>query len=215
MITLLKLIVNNKISNQENVDEKLTCRNSCEYFDEITESCSIKANVNVDSTYEVLRCTQFFGKITSDENYEGPKAFRLQEDVSSAEDEESDSMFKELLGQKEILDVSNYPLEPDFPSRRTDASWFVAPCGNYGCWVINKSSCKFSVVKNMEEVVKGWHESVYKSPIPLHDHKSSLGLASRIAWVVDEDGYGQYALLINGNVSDVRYPRPHNWKRSY
>lgn len=214
MIALLKLIVNNTTSNQEN-QEKLTCRNSCEYFDEITESCSIKANVNVDSTYEVLRCSQFFGKIIPDENYEALKAFSLQADVSSVADEESDSMFKELLGQKEILDASNYPLEPDFPSRRSDASWFVAPCGTYGCWIINKNLNRLSIVKDIAQVEKGWHDTVYKSPIPLHDHQSSLGLASRIAWVVDENGFGQYALLINGNVSDIRYPRPKDWKRSY
>lgn len=215
MIALLKLIVDNKALNQEKIDEKLTCRNSCEYFDEITERCSIKADVNVDSTYEVLRCTQFFGKIIPDDNYEGPKTFRLKEDVSSEEDGENDSMFKELLGQKEILNSSSYPLEPDFPSRRSDACWFVSPCGNYGCWIINKSQNRFSIIKHLEDVIKGWHDSVYKSPIPLHDHKSSLGLASRIAWEVDEDGYGQYALLINGKVSDMRYPRPHNWNRSY
>ncbi|MCM3216805.1 hypothetical protein WKH57_24900 [Niallia taxi] len=204
---MLKLVVNNT-TNQENTGEKLTCRNSCEYYDEITESCSIKSNVNVDSTYEVLGCTHFLSKIVPDENYERPKPKALN-------NMDDDSMLKEVLEQKAILDASKYPMKPDFPSRRSDATWFVAPCGTYGCWIISGSANKFSIVKDVDEVEKGWHANVYRSPIPLHDHKSSLGLASRIAWVVDEEGYGQYALIFNGDITKTRYPRPRNWKRSY
>ncbi|MEY8742007.1 hypothetical protein AB9M62_21265 [Bacillales bacterium AN1005] len=59
------------------------------------------------------------------------------------------------------------------------------------------------LVKDVNEVEKGWHENAYRSPIPLHDQKSSLGLASRIAWILDEDGYGQYALVFNGNITTI------------
>lgn len=53
-------------------------------------------------------------------------------------------MLKDILGEKEILDASEYPMKPDFPSRRSDATWFVAPCETYACWIINRFANKFS-----------------------------------------------------------------------
>jgi hypothetical protein len=65
--------------------------------------------------------------------------------------------------------------------------------------------------ENREKAEFGWTKKVYKSPIPLHDHKSSLSLASKVVWVIDEDSYGQYALLVNGQITSFSSPKPLNW----
>jgi hypothetical protein len=206
---MLRLVVNNS-SAVEKLDG-ITCRNSCELFDEITETCSIKKNVNIDSSFETKRCGHYLPKnVTS----KLPTRFSLiqEDDEYLLEDE---NIFHELIGSKNITNESNYPLQPDFPSKREDATWFISPCGTYGCWIINNYKKKFLPVSGDGNVEMGWNKRVYQSIIPLHDHKSSLSLASRMAWIVDEEGYGQYALLLNGKISSLSSTRPPNWKKTY
>ncbi|WP_374717788.1 hypothetical protein [Neobacillus sp.] len=208
---MLKLVVDNSNGNKKNM---ITCRNACDLFDYNTESCSIKNNVNVDSPYETSRCGHFLNKASM--NYEELNSnFRFSligdEDDFLIDDEE---IFHELIGTKASIKQSTYPLNPDFPSKRDDAKWFVSPDGQYGCWIINMSKKPMPLPINIEQAEKGWNKNVYKSPIPLHDHKTSLTLASKVAWVIDEEGYGQYCLLVNGKISTISSPKPYNWNKS-
>lgn len=208
---MLKLVVDNSKGIQEHAK---TCRNSCELFDPITERCSIKENINVDSPYEASRCGHFLDNESMDIDMSSQKnqTFTLigEEEDYILDDEE---LFHELTGTQFNFEESTYPDYPDFPSRRKDATWYVSPDASFGCWVINLSKRPLPVLKSRDEAEKGWSKNVYKSAIPLHNHKSSLPLASRIAWVVDEEGYGQYCLLINGKISTISAPKPFNWKK--
>jgi hypothetical protein len=107
---------------------------------------------------------------------------------------------------------SLYPLQPDRPLQRDDAVWFTSTCISFGCWILNKSKKKFVVVSNNTNAPEqGWSEYVYKSPYPLHNHNSPLAAASRLAWYVDEDGFGQYVMLINGEIATFTFKKPKNW----
>ncbi|KZE67954.1 hypothetical protein AWM68_17430 [Fictibacillus phosphorivorans] len=209
---MLKLIVDND-QNQNN-PFAVTCRNSCDLFDGITGVCSIHQNVNVDSEYEAARCGNFlsreFKELSTNEHI--PFKFSLIEEEADylLDDEE---IFHELTGSSVYKKEYTYPNQPDFSAHRDDASWFISPCGTFACWIVNQYNKPQRVPKSMEDAVKGWSKKVYKSPIPLHDHKSSLSIASKMAWVIDEDGYGQYALLVNGRISSISSPKPKNWKK--
>lgn len=206
---MLKLVVDNSKTTQSNI---VTCRNSCELFDSITERCSVKNNVNVDSAYETSRCGLFLHKATMDvpQSHMDLKFSLIgEEDDYIIDDEE---VFHELIGNEFRSDLSTYPLHPDYPSRRDDATWYVSPDETFGCWIINKFNRPQIVPSSIEKAEKGWTNRVYKSPFPLHDHKSALSIASRIAWVIDEEGYAQYSLLVNGRISTLSSPKPANWK---
>ncbi|MFT9493861.1 hypothetical protein [Anaerosolibacter sp.] len=201
---------------QTSKDNGITCRNSCELFDSITESCSIKERVNVDSAFEASRCGHFFQKSPENVQPKRMPSFKfslIEEDQDYLLDDEE--IFHELIGNKFDKKESTYPLQPDFPSKRVDASWYVSPCQTYGCWIINNYKKPLPLPTEIDQAEKGWGKKVYRSPIPLHDHKTSLSLASKIAWVIDEEGYGQYSLLVNGKISTISSPKPSNWKRKY
>lgn len=193
-----------------------TCRNSCELFDGITESCSIKEKVNVDIAFEASRCGHFLQKAPETFPLKKTPSFKFslieEEDDYLIDDEE---IFHELIGSKFDKRESTYPLQPDFPSKREDASWYVSPSGTYGCWIINNYIKPLPLPVDIDQAEKGWSKKVYRSPIPLHDHKTSISLASKIAWVIDEEGYGQFSLLVNGKISTISVPKPSNWKRKY
>jgi hypothetical protein len=210
---MLKLVVdNNRRLSQMNT---ITCRNSCELFDSITESCSIKEKVNVDSPYEASRCGHFMikGSMSIETKNNIEFKFSLIEEDNNEYIVDDEEIFHELIGNKFDKSRSTYPSQPDFPSKREDAFWYVSPCGTYGCWIINHFKSPLSFTASIERVEKGWSKKVYRSPIPLHDHKTSLALASKIAWAIDEEGYGQYNLLVNGTISTISSPKPVNWKR--
>lgn len=202
---MIRLVVNNTHVNKD----YLTCRNSCELFDEITTKCAIKDNVNVDDRMEVLRCGHFIDK--SEINTKGFR-FSLIEDEGNF-DFDDENLFHEFLGEKFKREDSMYPLQPDFPSKRNDAIWYVSPKKDFGCWIINKSKRKLVSLPKDDELEYGWGKNVYKSPIPFHDHKASLSLASKMAWYIDEEGFGQYVLLTNGQISQISKPKPKNWTK--
>ncbi|MEG6533730.1 hypothetical protein NSQ82_20565 [Caldifermentibacillus hisashii] len=205
---MLKLIVDNTKKR-----DIITCRNSCELFDPITESCGIKENVNVDSQYETARCQNFLNKsiVSQSKNTIRWNLIGEEEDFIIDDDE----LFHELIGKKKDMSQSLYPLKPDFSSKREDAYWYVSPDGNFGCWVINDYKKPFKIPSSIDKAEKGWSYRVYKSPIPLHDHKTPISLASKVAWYIDEEGYGQYVLLICGKISAISSPKPSNWRNSH
>ncbi|QCJ45404.1 hypothetical protein FAY30_25980 (plasmid) [Bacillus sp. S3] len=209
---MLKLVVDN---NQMNNNNLTTCRNSCDLFDEITGQCSINQGLDVDSPYEAARCGFFIYRESMELKYENTpvrQKFSLMEENADylLDDEE---IFHQLTGKSVLKENYKYPAEPDFSSFREDARWFISQCGIYGCWVVNLYKKPLSIPSSKEIAEKGWSSKVYKSPIPLHDHKSPLSIASKMAWVIDIDGYGQYALLVNGKISSISSPKPNNWKK--
>lgn len=209
---MLKLVVDNCKAASENL---ITCRNSCELFDGITGSCSVKEKVNVDSSYEASCCGHFLNKdvmATQQKCHTQFKFSLIEEENDYLIDDE---IFHELIGNRFNKTESTYPLKPDVPSKSEDAKWYVSRCGTFGCWLINQYKKPLSLPSKIDCAEKGWSKNVYKSPVPLHNHKTSLSLSSRIAWVIDEDGYGQYALLVNGRISTISSPKPINWKRKY
>lgn len=200
---MLKLVIDN--SKHKNEPAGITCRNSCEYFDEKTEKCSIHLSVNVDSTYEAARCGLFLHK-----NMMLPEAGqkKMETRFTIIEEEayyqlDDPEIFREFVGKKVHKERYTYPLQPDFSAFRDDAYWYLSPCETFGCWVVNLYK---------KPMVTRWTNKVYKSPNPLHDHKSSLSIASKVVWIVDEDGYGQYGLLANGVITSLSSgPKPINW----
>ena len=200
------MTINNKEKNKNHV----SCRRSCLLFDTITEKCSIKDGVNVDSPYEVLRCYHFINKNETDSDFDSSDDYI---DLEHSEWIDDDDIFYEFIGGSRINEEnSKYPHEPDFPSKREDAYWYVSPEKDFGCWIINKYKKPMLIPRSIEEAEKGWSWKVYKSPIPLHNHNTSLSLASKMAWYIDKDGYGQYVLLANGKISTISSPKPSFWK---
>ncbi|MFC0273595.1 hypothetical protein ACFFIX_19575 [Metabacillus herbersteinensis] len=208
----LMLVVDN--SSKDKIKKLPTCRKNCELFDPITNQCGINHNINADDPYLAARCGDMIYKDETDDSVFIPHPvenvkvkYTLIEDEFECELE--DDFFKEFNGQKFDILNSTYPSQPDYPANRDDAIWYVSPCGKWGAWVVNKSKKRFLTVTNV--VKNGWSTNVYMSPYPLHDHNSSLTLASRMAWFVDEDGYGQYVILGNGKISMISSTRPEGW----
>jgi hypothetical protein len=207
----LKVVVDNTVEpkiNNTSDNEMKTCRSHCFYFDSRTEKCGIFKNIEADDPKTVLRCQKF-----SDwQEEEQEEVYELIEDDFTVEFDDENFLF-ELMGDKFSQEKSKYPLKPDFNSNRDDAIWYVSPDQSFGCWVINKSKKRFVAVNPRADVETGWMKKIYKSPFPLHDHESSSPLKSRMAWYVDEQGYGQYVLLINGKIEMLSAPKPSNWEK--
>jgi hypothetical protein len=197
---MLKLVQKNK--------ERLvlTCRTSCDLFDVITEQCSIKKGIQIDDPFTLNCCNHFIRKTSIEFDPEMIMDIQVQteRDINC-----------EIIGSKKINNAEfKYPLQPDYPSNRTDADWYVSPCETFGCYIINHFKRKYIVVPCSLEVEMGWDKRVYKSPFPLHNHESPISIASKIAWYVDEEGFGQYVLLINGNISTLSSRKPSGWKKT-
>lgn len=195
-----------------------TCRKNCELFDKLTGECGVNNKGNFDDPLFAARCgTMIYYEekdksvfIPGSRNNNAKIKYTLLEDEFECEirDEEA---FLDIQGDRFEAIRSSYPQAPDYPSRRKDAIWFVSSCGLWGCWIVNKSTKKLMTVSS--SIKTGWAENVYKSPFPLHDHKASLSLASKMAWYVDEEGYGQYVLLGNGEVQMISSPKPKEWNK--
>ncbi|MGD6961526.1 hypothetical protein ACQCVB_04910 [Fictibacillus phosphorivorans] len=183
---------------------KKTCRNSCELYDWITEGCSIKRGVNIDDPNTLRCCNLFLCR-------EYMRNLATNQELISEWKPENEN---QVIGDDDKnYENSLYPLQPDRPSQRDDAVWFVSTCKSYGCWLINKFKKKFVIISNSKVPEQGWSKKVYKSPYPLHNHMSPLAAASRIAWYVDEEGFGQYVMLINGEIATFTSKKPENWRK--
>lgn len=207
----LKLVIDNTsnpgFTKNEDIQKLKTCRTHCFYFDGQSGKCGIFDEINLDDPKTVHRCQRFSDWREEDTE----EVFELIEDGFSVEFEDEDFLF-ELSGDKYSHENSTYPLKPDFPSNREDAIWYISPDKSFACWVINKSKKRFVTVNSNKSVEMGWSKKIYNSPYPLHDHEASSSLKSRMAWYVDEQGWGQYVLLVNGEITMISEPRPQNWK---
>ncbi|WP_163537343.1 hypothetical protein [Gracilibacillus sp. YIM 98692] len=217
---MLRVVVDNTIKYKRKKKDIPTCRTHCELFDPFTEECGVFKDVKVDDPSIAIRCGHMIPKEEpEDESLYLPSTIEDEEESDYVLTEEivsydNDNTFYEFNGEKFVEKDSSYPSKPDYDSQREDAIWYISEDESFGCWIINKSKHKFLDVSHTKEVKKGWHEKVYQSPFPLHDHKAALTLASKMVWFVDRDGYGQYALLHDGKVAMISSPRPKGWKPS-
>lgn len=83
----------------------------------------------------------------------------------------------------------------------------------FGCWILNHSKRLLPVVKSRTEAVMGWTKNVYKSPVPLHDHKASNSLLSSVCWYISKDGFGQFGVLVGNGLGYLTNPRPKTWRQ--
>jgi len=184
---------------------KKTCRNSCLFFDSTSQKCGIYNGVNLDSHQTIGRC-QHYSDYIDFEN----EIYELIENKFTLEISDNDFLFQ-IMGDYFQENTSTYPLKPDFDSNRKDAIWYIAPDKTYGCWIINHYKRRFFPVIDNQEIKIGWSKKVYRSPYPLYNHNSSLSLSSRMCWYIDQDGWGQYVLLVNGEIKMISSPKPKNW----
>ncbi|GGM34585.1 hypothetical protein GCM10011351_20740 [Paraliobacillus quinghaiensis] len=193
---MLRLITNNNVERK--TDQK-TCATHCAMYDAFTEECAIWKGVDTTNP-------QYFASCKDQINYES---------IEQVE-EERHSDFEEPIAEEGMIDTFEtlcyqgepsveidyqYPLAPDIDSNRDDAIWYVAPDQSFGCWIVNHSEQTLmsvdKIYRNKQLSKKG---KTYASPYPLHDHQSSISLASNICWYVDEDGIGAYRFLMSGEI---------------
>ncbi|MFB1100513.1 hypothetical protein [Terribacillus sp. JSM ZJ617] len=189
---VLKLVVDNT------KQEQISCRNSCELFDPVTASCGLGKDANPFND-DASRCRDIFWSKSNNPNSQR-KAInirgRLIEDDFEVDIDHIGDL-KEMTNPANVSE-SDYPFVPGTKPELPGAYWFISNDREYGCWIINNSKQRLSLVQDIESPSG---KTVYKSPVPLHNHNASKAILNRMAWIVDADGYGQYGLLINGNIS--------------
>ncbi|WP_430788379.1 hypothetical protein VBD025_00815 [Virgibacillus flavescens] len=158
----------------------LTCRTWCELYDETTQECGIYKNVDVDDPIIVHTCHDFIESTSLDE--------------PNNEDDDTESYLGNNISNKKI----NYPVQPDCESKRDDALWYVSPNTKFGCWIVNKYRKRFFIIKQTPKKDIEF-DIPYRSPVPLHDHQAKA-LSSNMCWFIDENGWGRYTLLIDGEI---------------
>lgn len=155
------------------------CQTHCEMFDTTTGKCGIFDNEVPHDPLFTANCSSFLSK------------------------EEWQEHIEEMKEVEET--INRYPLKPNI-SVRSDAVWYISSDKSFGCWIISLSKRNRFMLANTDSIDKGWHEEVYRSPYPLHNHDCSPEDAIELAWVIDEDGYGQYAYLDDGEI-DYFHPK--------
>lgn len=207
---MLKLVLDNTEKKKKTLSEVKTCRNNCVLFNDETNSCPIFKGLDYDDPNIVKRCLEFNDVQETEETYNESEVVKsLMEDNS---ENEMDFLFELTGNQKKIK--SNYPLEADIPfdKKMNGLYWYVSPEQSFGCWVKNLFQKSFGVIPaSKDEAKQGWAKNIYRSPIPLHDHQASEGLRNRMCWYVDEEGWGQYTVIIANDIKFITFPKPNNW----
>jgi hypothetical protein len=103
-----------------------------------------------------------------------------------------------------------FPFVPPCKAPRGDMIWYVNPdMQHYGVWVLNQSNMPIEVNQGHF----GWNPFVRKTTAPPYEPLNVASVQNRtmLSWVVDEDGYGQYGLVLPGGYVWVPSPRPKDW----
>lgn len=197
-----------------------TCRNDCVFFHAEENECPF-FKLDYDNPSTPHRCLQYMSQeaVVDALGDEPPQegVWELIEDDFTVEGDEN--FLFELIGQPSIDEKrTNYPLEPDYPLDKTteNIDWYTSPDGTFGCWIRNESNMPLMNVdpkRKIKDGDKGWVEKVYRSPVPLHKPENvSLENRSRMCWYVDENGYGQYALIMANEIRMLSFPKPNWWE---
>lgn len=162
----------------ENDNNQPTCQTHCLFYDNKTAKCGYFNNeVPKDALY-TAKCNEYIGK----EEWEG-----YTDDILSEENSVESS--------------SAYPFVPQEGLDREDAVWYVSPDEQFGCWIISLSEKqRFMTINSLQINKELIRSGKYRSPYPLHNHGYEGESASQIAWVIDEQGIGQYAWVIAGDI---------------
>jgi hypothetical protein len=201
---MFKLVVDNTKANSKKTP---TCKETCSLYDPVMQQCGVFKDVDVQSPATYARCQV---KIPHNSLRPNPTFDKeLEEHILNSPYPE---WYESAGDLDKDLAESTYPLRPsNAQGQRNDAVWYFDPEGKYGCWIINQSKSRFSTIDKKGPKM-GWGETVYKSPIPLHDHHAPLPLCSKMCWYVDEQGYGQYVLMDKGIIKMISQPKPNTLK---
>lgn len=173
--------------NNKEVQEK-TCQKDCVFFDAISYKCSYYDQEVLDNDPRAQHCPHF-----------NDKMLYLNDDDSLYEsyDLESDWTDDNLTIDLSTVDYGNYPEQPPGDAPRSDSNWFINPDKTFGCWVVHHPKNRLRLMYNKKI---NTNNRRYYSPIPLHDHNSSASLRQYVVWYVDENGFGSYELLRDGEI---------------
>lgn len=173
------------------------CRTACAFFIEKENACPYYAYIDADDPSFVHPCLEYT-EATRDYSF-------LEEHVMGSDD------FSFQIQGDSSLALSLYPYSSDLPLRQQvdGLVWYTSPGNLFGAWVLQEAMRPMAMKQT--SVKQGWAKYVYQSPIPLHDHVASATLCSRICWYIDDDGYGQYTLIVGGQIKMISHPRPENW----
>lgn len=201
---MIKLVVDNtKLNSKKNP----TCKDTCSLYDPIMQQCGVFNEVDIKSTDTYARCQVKIPHNSIRPNQRFDK--ELEEHISNSSYPE----WYEAAGEDEKEpSEESYPFRPsNSQGQRNDTTWYFDPEGRFGCWILNHSNKKLSAIdKSGPEM--GWGDTVYKSPVPLHDHQAPIPLCSKMCWYVDKEGYGQYVLMDKGIVKMISQPKPNTNK---
>lgn len=204
---MLKLIA----SNSEATHHIKTCSTSCILFNTKDQCCPIFKSINYEDPNVVKCCLEYIDIKSTEEQYDNFSKNQLEDDKPASLD-----FVLDLTFDKKGTEIFNYPFEPeiDFSISMPDIYWYVEPNGLYGCWIKKHPNQRLAATPLSKELAeKGWVDTIYRSPIPLHDHAASPSLKTRMCWLVDADGWGQYTLIIANKIKYITYPKPPYYKK--
>ncbi len=104
-----------------------------------------------------------------------------------------------------------YPHKAPCKPHRSDMVWYVSPgTQHFGVWVLNQSKEGIEVTRGQY----GWNPLVRKSTAPPSEPLNVKNVESRncVCWIVDEEGYGQYGMVMSDGYVWAPHKKPKNWK---
>lgn len=211
---MLKLVHKRKETKKEEIQFKKTCKKSCTLYNDKLQTCPMFKGLDYNDPNIVKRCLEFTDREETESLYNEEDNISILSLIEE-QTEEGDLGFQfEVSGRNRMNSDDLYPLQPNGVRHNPEHFyWFVSPDQTYGCWIKKQNNnTVYSIPSNRESAQKGWADNIYKSPIPLHDHKASESLQSRMCWFVDNEGWGQYTVIIANDISFLTFPKPPNWE---
>lgn len=185
-------------SNEVNENSQPNCWD-CQLFNVEFECCPIIQGVDYKKGTIARRCQAF--RYTK-----GIDPSRHSIDDCSEDDSSIFDFF--INGERNHHII--YPEKPLLPATTQEGVyWYKSPTNMWGCWILNESKKKLMPTpQDIYQAEKGWADKVYRSPVPLHDHECHKDLRSRICWYIDDEGWGQYVILLANEIGYLSYPKP-------
>lgn len=102
-----------------------------------------------------------------------------------------------------------YPFSPPCEPYREDMKWYVNESGaSYGVWVLRLGDSSSSDRPC-------WSPFVRKSNTPPFEPLNIPDVSTRkkLTWIVEEDGFGQYGMVMEDGYVWIPQPRPEGWEK--